>query len=103
MPITKSAKKSLKVSKTKQSQNTKNKIGLEKAMQSVSKDNISEVISLIDKAAKTHIIHKNKAARLKSTLTKKFGTKEKKKTKTQKEKSTTKIQNSKIKSKKPTK
>lgn len=74
MPITKSAKKSLKVSRTKAVQNKVNEIKLEKALKKASKDNINEVISLIDKAAKTGIIHRNKAARLKSRLTKKFGT-----------------------------
>ena len=74
MPITKSAKKSLKVSKTKQKQNRENEAGLEKAIRLASKENVSKVVSLIDKAAKTGIIHKNKAARLKSRLMKKFGT-----------------------------
>ncbi|MDO8686873.1 MAG: 30S ribosomal protein S20 [Candidatus Berkelbacteria bacterium] len=74
MPITKSAKKSLKVSKTKQKQNRINEAGLEKAIRLASKENVSKVISLIDKAAKTGIIHQNNAARLKSRLTKKFGT-----------------------------
>lgn len=74
MPITKSAKKSLKVSKTKAKQNRSNEAGLEKAIRLASKENVSKVISLIDKAAKTGIIHQNKAARLKSRLTKKFGT-----------------------------
>ena len=74
MPITKSAKKSLKVSRTKQKQNRINEVGLEKAIRLTSKEKINSVISLIDKAAKTGIIHRNKAARLKSRLTKKFGT-----------------------------
>jgi len=74
MPITKSAKKSLKVSETKRKQNKAQEIELEKALQKVSASNINEVISKIDKAAKTGIIAKNKAARLKSKLTKKFGT-----------------------------
>ncbi|KKQ73966.1 MAG: 30S ribosomal protein S20 [Berkelbacteria bacterium GW2011_GWB1_38_5] len=74
MPITKSAKKSLKVSKTKAIQNQKQKKELSKAIKQATAANISEVVSKIDKAAKTDIIHKNKAARLKSKLTKKFGT-----------------------------
>ncbi len=74
MPITKSAKKSLKVSRTKTVQNKQNEIKFEKALKKASKENINEVISLIDKAAKTGLIHRNKAARLKSRLTKKFGT-----------------------------
>lgn len=74
MPLTKSAKKSLKVSRTRQAQNQKREILLEKALKSVNEKNVSQAISLIDKAAKTGIIHQNKAARLKSRLAKKFGT-----------------------------
>ena len=74
MPITKSAKKSLRASRTKETQNQKRRAELEKAFQLVNKDNVSEAISLIDKAAKTGVIAKNKAARLKSRLAKKFGT-----------------------------
>ncbi len=74
MPITKSAKKSLRVSESKREMNKKQEIELEKALKKASVSNINEVISKIDKAAKTHLIHKNKAARLKSRLTKKFGT-----------------------------
>jgi len=74
MPITKSAKKSLKVSESKRAHNKVIKIELEKALRKVSASNVNEVISKIDKAAKTHLISKNKAARLKSRLAKKFGT-----------------------------
>lgn len=82
MPITKSAKKSLRASEKKRAVNKKQEIELEKALKKASASNINEVISKIDKAAKTGLIHKNKAARLKSRLTKKFGTvkTEKKKT-----------------------
>lgn len=74
MPITKSVKKSLRASENKRMMNKKQEIELEKALRKVSKENINEVISKIDKAAKTHLIHKNKAARLKSRLMKKFAT-----------------------------
>lgn len=74
MPITKSAKKSLKVSRTKREQNKIQETALGKALKKVSASNVNEVISKIDKAAKTRIISKNKAARLKSRLGKKFGT-----------------------------
>lgn len=84
MPITKSAKKSLKVSRVKAAQNKVNEIRLDKALKKVSKDNINEAISLIDKAAKTGIIHKNKAARMKSKLSKKFGTPKREKAKVDK-------------------
>jgi len=72
MPITKSAKKSLKVSRTKQAQNYKAKVSLDKALKSVDEKTVNKTVSTIDKAAKIGIIHKNKAARLKSALSKKF-------------------------------
>lgn len=74
MPITKSAKKSLKVSLTKREQNRKQEVELSKALKSISEKSSNEVISKIDKAAKTGIISKNKAARMKSRLSKKYGT-----------------------------
>ena len=74
MPITKSAKKSLRVSLRRKKENRVREIELEKALKKASASNINEVISKIDKAAKTHLIHKNKAARIKSRLMKKFGT-----------------------------
>ncbi|MFA6493155.1 MAG: 30S ribosomal protein S20 [Patescibacteria group bacterium] len=74
MPITKSAKKSLAVSETKRAHNLILEKKFKKALKTVTKENVSEVISLVDKTAKTNIIHKNKAARIKSRLTKKFGT-----------------------------
>lgn len=74
MPITKSAKKSLTVSQRKRAHNLVLEKKLKKALKTVKIENVNEVIALIDKTAKTNIIHKNKAARLKSRLTKKFGT-----------------------------
>ena len=74
MPITKSAKKSLRVSINKRADNKKQEDDLKKTLKKVSASNVNEVISKIDKAAKTHIISKNKAARLKSRLSKKYGT-----------------------------
>lgn len=74
MPITKSAKKSLKVSRTKAEQNRKREVLLSKALKQVNAENVSNAVSLIDKAAKSGIIHENKAARMKSQLAKKFGT-----------------------------
>lgn len=74
MPITKSAKKSLRVSRKKERQNEIKAIALEKALKKVNKDNVNNVVSLVDKAAKTGLFHKNKAARMKSALAKKFGT-----------------------------
>lgn len=74
MPITKSAKKSLKVSRAKKVENDAKKIQISKALKKVDAKSVNETISLIDKAVKTHVINKNKAARMKSQLAKKFGT-----------------------------
>lgn len=74
MPITKSAKKSLKVSRVKQAQNFKAKVALNKALKNVDEKSVNQTVSTIDKSAKVGIIHKNKAARLKSALSKKFAT-----------------------------
>lgn len=74
MPITKSAKKALRVSETKRAQNKINKVKLEKALRQATEKTVNAAISTIDKSAKTGLIHKNKAARLKSRLAKKLGT-----------------------------
>ena len=72
MPITKSAKKSMRVSLTKQAHNTTIRIALEIALKKATAKTFSSVVSIIDKAAKRHVIHKNKAARLKSQLAKRL-------------------------------
>lgn len=69
MPISKSAKKALRVARTKTSTNRYRKELLKAALK---KADVSSV-SLIDKAAKWGIIHPNKASRLKSNLAKKLG------------------------------
>jgi small subunit ribosomal protein S20 len=74
MPITKSAKKSLRVSRTKQAVNKINTANLEIAIRKADAKSVNHAMSLIDKAAKTGLIHDNKAARLKSQLAKKLGT-----------------------------
>ncbi|NCO44135.1 hypothetical protein GW889_01240, partial [Candidatus Berkelbacteria bacterium] len=51
MPITKSAKKSLRVSQTKQAHNTKIRIALEIGLKKATKETFSGVVSIIDKAA----------------------------------------------------
>lgn len=81
MPISKSAKKSLASSISKGQRNQKQEVELEKILKKASASNVNEVISKIDKAAKTHLISQNKAARLKSRLAKKFGTPKKTKIK----------------------
>jgi len=74
MPITKSAKKALRVSETKRAQNKTNKVKLEKALRQATEKTVNSAISTIDKSAKTGLIHKNKAARLKSRMAKNLGT-----------------------------
>lgn len=74
MPISKSAKKAYRSSEKKRARNKTQETELAKSLKKVSASNVNEVISKIDKAAKTHLISKNKAARLKSRLTKKLGT-----------------------------
>lgn len=89
MPISLSAKKSLR----KALKNRKDNLSLRKKIKSVVKKFISEpsvdglknVYSILDKAVKKNIFHKNKVARLKSNYSKKVAKKEtsvKEKTKT---------------------
>lgn len=70
MPITKSAKKALRGSIRKKEINKAVKIKLRQAIRGATAKKMSETFSAIDKAAKANIIHKNKAARLKSRLSK---------------------------------
>jgi len=73
MPISKSAKKSLRVSRTKYAHNVSLRKTLKEKIKKVSEKTINVTFSLIDKAAKNNLIHPNKAARLKSRLAKKIG------------------------------
>ena len=74
MPVIKSAIKKLRQDKKREKRNNdlrdsvKNAIRL--AKKSKSGKTIAKAISTVDKAAKKNIIHKNKAAKLKSTLSK---------------------------------
>lgn len=74
MPIIKSAKKKLKqdIARQKHNQEVKNnyKEAAKKAVNSHKNEDIRKAISLINKAAKNNIIHKNKASRLTSKLSK---------------------------------
>ncbi|MCX6811901.1 MAG: 30S ribosomal protein S20 [Candidatus Berkelbacteria bacterium] len=85
MPIIKSAKKKVRVSKRNLAQNLKYKEAMKKAIAAYYKEKpakggsasggkkekkLSAAFSAIDKAAKINLIHKNKAARLKSDLIK---------------------------------
>ncbi len=75
MPNLKSAKKKLRQDKKRQNKNLLYKKNYKKALKSAlgkkTKNLVSKAFSLIDKAAKKRIIHRNKAARLKQRLSKK--------------------------------
>lgn len=72
MPLIKSAKKKLRQAKKRQAQNLiykrKYKQALKEAKKNPTKKNIAKAYSLLDKAAKKNVIHKNKAGRLKSQI-----------------------------------
>jgi small subunit ribosomal protein S20 len=72
MPVTKSAKRALRGSKAKESVNKIIISRLESAIRSAKKTKtaakILAAISLADRAAKKHVVHKNKVARIKSQL-----------------------------------
>ncbi len=74
MPVTKSAKKKLRQDKKRTLENKKVKnllrVAIKKGRKNPSEKNIVQATKLIDKAVKKYIIHKNKAARLKSSLSK---------------------------------
>jgi len=74
MPVTKTAKRALRGSKRKASANvitiTNLEVAVRHAKKSKSLKDIFGAISLADKAAKKRTIHKNKAARIKSSLSK---------------------------------
>lgn len=82
MPVTKSAKRALRVAHRRAAENLKTKALYKDAVKSVRKavDSstatagalFSKAQSALDTAAKNHTIHKNKAARLKSRLAKKM-------------------------------
>jgi len=85
MPITSSAKKALRVAQSKKTQNDKLRRKLKSLFKKPSK-NLSDVISMIDKASKKGIIHKNKANRFKAKLMAKLKTNLSKKSSVQKSK-----------------
>lgn len=74
MPILKNAIKKMRqdAKRTKHNKDKKStmKTVLKKAKLNLSNESLSAAFSKIDKAAKTHLIHKNKAARIKSRLAK---------------------------------
>lgn len=74
MPILKNAKKALRSSKRKATVNSRVKSRMKTAIDSVktmpSAETVSEAFSRIDRAVKYNLLHKNKAGRLKSQLSK---------------------------------
>lgn len=72
MPVTKTAKRALRGSKRKKVVNDKTVANLEssirKARETKTQKTVSIASSYADRAAKNNIIHKNKAARIKSQL-----------------------------------
>ena len=74
MPIIKSAIKKVRKDKVRTDRNRKRETALKalikKARVQKSAKNLQAVFSALDKAAKVHLIHPNKAARLKSRLSK---------------------------------
>lgn len=68
MPNTNSARKSLRVGERRNAENRKVKMNIRQVMKKASTETLSEVFSTLDKAAKNHVIHENKAARLKSRV-----------------------------------
>lgn len=61
MPITSSATKALRQDRSRAARNLVQKNQLKKALKTVTKDTHALTVSLIDKAAKKNLIHKNKS------------------------------------------
>jgi len=74
MPVTTTAKRALRGSKNKESINkilmSKLEVAIRTAKKSKTVEKIVKAVSLADRAAKRKVIHKNKAARIKSQLSK---------------------------------
>jgi small subunit ribosomal protein S20 len=74
MPITKQAEKKLRHDRKRTMETKRARAALQKLVKSMRKHptqkSLTRVFSALDKAAKTHVIHKNKAARLKARLAK---------------------------------
>ncbi len=74
MPIIRSAIKKVRKDKVRTARNKKREVALKsllkKARAEKSAKNLQAAFSALDKASKVHLIHPNKAARLKSRLSK---------------------------------
>ncbi len=73
MPNTSSATKALRQAVKRTKTNAAFKVKLKKALKAASKETMAQTTSLIDKAVKNNLMHKHKAARLKSQLSKAHG------------------------------
>lgn len=74
MPIIKSAAKKLRADKKKEKKNNILRDSLKKSLKTARKTpttaNISNATKVLDKMVKKNLVHKNKAARVKSSLSK---------------------------------
>lgn len=74
MPLIKSAIKKVRKDKVRTARNKKRELALKQALKNArktgSKKDLQLAFSALDKAAKVHLIHPNKASRLKSRLSK---------------------------------
>jgi small subunit ribosomal protein S20 len=74
MPITKQAEKKLRHDRKRTIETNRARAALKKLVKSMretpTQKSLTRVFAVLDKAAKTHVIHKNKAARLKARLAK---------------------------------
>ncbi len=73
MPNTSSATKAHRQAVKRTKANVAFKVQLKKALKAVSNDTMAQTTSLIDKAVKRNLLHRHKAARLKSQLAKAHG------------------------------
>ena len=76
MPVTKQAIKKVRQDKRKTTVNLRVKLAFKKAVRDFEKkptiEGLKSVFAAVDKAAKTNVIHKNRAARIKSRLSRKL-------------------------------
>jgi ribosomal protein S20 len=76
MPVTKTAKRALRVSEKKNADNKSIVSALDAAIRlakkNKDKESLNKVFSLSDRAAKSHVIHTKKADRIKARLTKRL-------------------------------
>ena len=90
MPIIKSAKKALRQEKRRTEVNNAVRVRMKESLKLAraqkTAESVSVAYSALDRAAKTNVIHKNKASRLKSRLAKFVGTRPVKKRATAKSK-----------------